>query len=305
MKPDAILVGDLHIREDTPTCRTDNFWETQVLKFRWLKKLWYDNGQPLVLQAGDVFQKWKSTPSVLSLVFNELPPMVTIPGNHDLPSHNLKEYKRSSLYSVESSGLGWTIMEVPQSMLINNWKIVGLPWEDSESSEVEECTYGDILLAHRMVLKEPTSLQLRIMGGSSSKNYLKDNPKFQLIVTGHNHQPFSIANKGQRLVNPGSFTRQTASEIHDPRVYLWYKKDNRLKAEYVPHKLEHLSRDHLDSERERDERLEAFVETLQNVEMDDSVNFRYNMMKYLKSNRVNPSVHSRILEAMEGKGANK
>src|SRR3972149_5199634 len=103
-QPDAILVGDIRARDDTPQCRLDNFWETQTRKFRWLRQLWEDCGQPPVLQSGDVFHRWKSSPQVIGSVLNDLPPMVTITGNPGKHNYfNREGFERDALFVVQSS----------------------------------------------------------------------------------------------------------------------------------------------------------------------------------------------------------
>ena len=57
--PDAIITSDWHLRETTPRCRTDNFWETQWEKIKFIKRIQkeieYDSGYPIpILHAGDI-----------------------------------------------------------------------------------------------------------------------------------------------------------------------------------------------------------------------------------------------------------
>ena len=59
--PDLILCSDIHLREDTPVCRTDNYWERQWIKMDYISDLQKQYGCPVVC-GGDLFDK--SRPSL-------------------------------------------------------------------------------------------------------------------------------------------------------------------------------------------------------------------------------------------------
>ena len=54
----AILCGDVHLREDSPICRTDDVWAAQWKKIDFISDLQKTHDCP-VLCSGDLFDYWK------------------------------------------------------------------------------------------------------------------------------------------------------------------------------------------------------------------------------------------------------
>ncbi|KKL99820.1 hypothetical protein LCGC14_1810530, partial [marine sediment metagenome] len=86
MKPDLILTSDWHLREDTPICRTDDFWSAQWNKVDQVMALQSKYDCP-ILHAGDLFHHWKPSPYLLSETIDHLQGsrFYTVYGQHDLP----------------------------------------------------------------------------------------------------------------------------------------------------------------------------------------------------------------------------
>jgi hypothetical protein len=122
---------------------------------------------------------------------------------------------------------------------------------------------------------------------------------YDLIVTGDNHLPFVVKEGNQLLVNPGSMMRMTASQIdHKPRVYLWFADDNTVKPVYLPIKQGVISREHIDRQKDKDKKIEAFVEHLKdNYEV--GLSFEKNLEKYFRQNRTRKPVEQLVWRAME------
>ncbi len=104
-KANAILVGDLHLMDRQPICRTDDFWKAQEKKINWLRELQMEHHCP-VLCAGDVFDKWNSSLELVGWAIENLPSeFYTVYGQHDLPQHNMKLRHRSALGVLERAGV--------------------------------------------------------------------------------------------------------------------------------------------------------------------------------------------------------
>ena len=61
----AILCGDVHLREDSPICRTDDVWAAQWKKIDFISDLQKTHDCP-VLCSGDLFDYWKPSPNLLT-----------------------------------------------------------------------------------------------------------------------------------------------------------------------------------------------------------------------------------------------
>lgn len=128
---------------------------------------------------------------------------------------------------------------------------------------------------------------------------LKKMAGFDLIVVGHNHKPFVIEKDGRLLVNPGSLLRSNADQVdHKPRVYLWFAQDNHVEPVFVPIENDVLSREHLDIVADREERMEAFVERL-NQDIEIGLSFERNIARFLATNRLRTRTKEIIREAAQ------
>lgn len=278
IKPDAILTGDWHLREDTPICRLDDFWETQWEKVRFVKNLQQKYSCP-VIHSGDLFNHWKPSPMLLSETIKHIPKdFWTVYGNHDLPQHNLELSYKSGVNTLVEAG-------VIHALEATHWG--QYPGELSYILSVQTSNRS-ILVWHVMTYtgKEPWPGCTDI----PAKKLLKKYPEYDLIVTGHNHKQFTAELDGRLLINPGSITRQDADQIDfEPAVFLWFAGTNTVERVPIPINRDIISREHLDRKKERDDRLEAFVTRL-NMEWDADISFEENVNRILQENKVKPPV---------------
>lgn len=305
--PDAIIVGDIHARDDQPICRNDDFWVTQMRKFDWLYDLWVELREPVVIQTGDLFHKWNSSPQVISAVLKRLPPMITIPGNPGKHNYfNMQGFEKDALSILFYCRKKWNILIDHNLLLVTR---------DNMAVRISPCLWGmdpvkaektskgvirDVLLTHRMI----GTSGARIPGTETPEDFSTSCAKlgYDLVASGHNHQPFryEVARpKKLHLVNPGSFTRQTASEIHSPCVYLWWATENRVAKRLIPSNPYDIIRGHIDSKEERDERITAWVEKLEKSNLEITIDILTNILHYLDTNEVPGKVRAKILEATD------
>jgi DNA repair exonuclease SbcCD nuclease subunit len=285
MKPIAILTADWHIRESVPTCRTDNFYKTQKKKLSFIAELANKYEIPIIL-AGDLFHKWKTSPRIESLIIEQLKKtkqyLIAIPGNHDLPAHNVKEIKRSSYNVIYQTGLIRKDHE--------NFQAYTFPYGKEIENNKRKNTKLKICIAHQLTydIKKPWA----DCQADSATKLLKKYNGYDLILTGDNHQSFTRKYEGKLLVNPGSITRQTAGQIDfKPSVYIWYS-DNTVKRVFLPIEKDVINREHLKKAEERSKKLETFIETLKNNK-DIDLNFEKNMEKHIN---INPDIHDRVIK---------
>ncbi len=294
--PDAILCADFHLREDQPTCRTDDFIAAQWRKVDFISDLQkkYDC---MVLNAGDVYEYWKPSPNLLSETIKHLPDkFCTIFGNHDLPQHNLELAYKSGVYTLATgghlkilSGCHWG-----QEPLID--EAVEFPdWSTEE--RIIKRSVRKILLWHTMTYqgKKPWPGCVDPMAAKLLRKY----PQYDLLLTGHNHKSFTEMHEGRLLVNPGSLTRHKADQIdHKPCVYLWYADTNTVKPVYLPVEGDVISREHIEHQQERNKRINAFISKL-DTDFEAEVSFEENLLRYQAKNKTKQSVVDIIYKAIE------
>jgi len=285
-KPSAILCSDFHLREDKPTCRTDDFWKAQWNKIDWITKLQHQYNCP-VIHAGDLFHHWKPSPYLLRETIKHLPNrFYTIYGQHDLPQHSLELRNKSGISVVEQAGklnvlneASWGQKPDKGSIIVpNRWDKKILVWHDF--------TY---------IGKEP-------FPGAKGKAHtkLEKYKQFDLIVTGDNHQSFTLrGTTGNLLVNPGNITRQSAAQIDfRPKVYLWYAEDNIVEAIEIPAPYDVITREHIEVKQEHDKRMEAYISKM-DTNWELTTNFDDNLERFFQTNRVRRQVKDIIYKCKE------
>lgn len=285
-KADLILVSDVHLRLDTPICRTDDFPAAQWAKMDFIKNVQVEHGCP-VLCAGDLFHHWKPSPFLLSETIKHLPDQFyTAYGNHDLPQHSLELKDKCGIYTLAQANVLSTTGK--HNVTICNWK--------ESPPDVEALTVRRILVWHVFTYQgtEPWP------GCTDPKasRLLKKYPQFDLIVTGDNHQPFVEEFEGRILVNPGSMSRQKANETHRPQIYLWYSDTNTVKAVYLPCDEKAITSEHLEKQEQRENRLNAFISRV-NTDWKATMSFEDNLQLFEKENNIHEKTMAIVYKSLE------
>jgi len=282
-KADAILCGDIHLREDTPVCRTDDFLAAQWKKLTFISELQIQHNCP-ILCSGDLFDNAKPSLWLVSMVSKMIPSNFhTVYGNHDLPNHSMKEQEKCGVFNLWINGKikvldGVHFNQTPEepSITIKGRKI--LVWH---------------VMTYKSELPYPGCTDLK------ARSILHKYPEYSMILTGDNHQPFTQEYRGRLLVNPGSMMRQTADQInYKPAVWLYYADTNTVEPVYLPIEKGVVTREHLDVLVEKENRIMAFIETL-NREGLDFVNFKQNLKVFFQRNDVDQKVKDIVHEMIE------
>lgn len=296
MKATAILTADWHIRDSVPICRTDDFIKAQWEKIRWIFEISYRNDSPIFL-AGDFFHKARPSISLLNecqSFFYGKKKLYVIPGNHDLPSHNIDLMESSGLYNLHS-------------LFPVHFTKLGEMCCYDRFNDIER----KLGLTHKLVTKSENDKLVKHAGAESGLKLLKDNPEYDIIVSGDNHQSFVVEHKGRLLVNPGSITRQTADQIdHEPSVYLWYSQDNTVERVILPYEENVISKEHLETVKEKEKRNKDFLDRMESLGesissiKENGLSFEGTMKSYLSKNKVRPEVEKLIWGFIEGEYGN-
>ena len=285
-KPSAILTGDWHLREDTPIARTDNFWEAQWKKVDFISELSHKYDDIPVIHSGDLFNHWKPSPYLISMAYEHLPKnFYTIYGNHDLPQHNLDLQHKCGIYTLVTTG---RIKLLPGTHWLQepNGPSLVFPAQDRRMLVWHVMTYHGKKLWPGM-----TDLSATIL--------LRKYPDYDLIVTGHNHQSFSVEYNKRLLINPGAITRQTADQKDfKPVVYLYWISENRVRKIYLPIVEGVVTTQHIDKREERDARIDAFISKLDG-QWERGLNFEQNLEAFLSTNKVKEETRKIIYKAIE------
>lgn len=293
--PTSILISDIHLRENQPVCRVDDYWKSQSIKIQFIKIL-QEKYQCPVLASGDIFHQWKPSPYLLSWAIEHLPDnMIVIPGQHDLPQHNIELLDKTGLFVLEKAGKVKILSEGQSINIGNSVLIYGYPY-GSKLQETKENSCIKAAMCHIL-----TWMKIRPFPGCEAKDgksLLKKLKGFNLVLVGDNHRSFVVKND-RILVNPGSIMRMTADQVdHRPCVYLWYAETNTVEPVYLPIKQNVITREHITRQKQRDERIDAFISRLDD-EWEAAVSFEENLERFAKANKIRESVMNIITQAIE------
>jgi hypothetical protein len=317
-----VLCADVHLRDAVPECRTDDFLAAQFRKLQAIRDLQEANGGCPVLCAGDVFDHWKPSPWLLQAVIPLVRNWIVVPGQHDLPQHSLALFDKSGLAVLERAGCVQVLEDPVGPVAIKDGEAIvsGFPWGAEPSGIAgDEEPYKRVALIHRLVYPGKPPFPGAESKGGPPKDLLRKMKGFDLVVSGDNHQTFTDAAGGtaslttggpkrtlelsapQILVNPGSMMRTTAAQAdHEPSVFLWWAESNAVERVVLPHEKGVVSREHIDRDKARDERISAFVERLRDdVEM--GLDFRDNLRRFLAENETPKAVEQLVWEIVDGK----
>jgi len=313
---DAILTADNHLSPRIPRCRNEEEFLTAMFKkLDFIANLQKRHGGIPVLSAGDITDRWfidKGEQWFVTAIIKRMHNWIAIPGQHDLPQHSLELYDKSLLALLEEAGCIKVIMsnDVPE--------LAGFPWGVEPTKVAPGGLAKCVALIHRMTYVGKPPYPGAENDGGTAKELMQKMKGFDLIVSGDNHETFmhkgakqtghikdKEGNKwagydwdGSWLVNPGSMMRTSAKQIdHEPCVFLWYASTNTVERVVLPHQKDVVSREHLEAAEARDERLDAFVESLEG-RIDLSVGFRENVMTRLRETEVSAETEAVVMEVL-------
>lgn len=299
-KADAILAADLHIRADTPLCRTDDYLKTQWNKLNFIFNLCQENDCPLLV-AGDIGNKsqWPNwlLEKIISIINQKNAPIniICIPGQHDLPEHRLDYWQKSGCGVLDRSGSVFMIQEW-QPINGGIFDLYPFPYRiEIVKPKTSRCP--KVAMTHQMVIEnKPLWPDQKAPKGHE---LLKKFPEYDLILSGDNHNPFVTKYENRLLVNPGSMMRMTAAQIdHKPRVYKWFADTNEVEVVYLPIKKGVISRIHIEFKQERDKRMEVFVNRMSD-DIEIGLSFEQNLIEYFNKNRTKKSIQDKTWRAIE------
>jgi predicted phosphodiesterase len=282
--PTTILTSDWHLREDTPICYIGDYWKDQWDTVDFISDLQKKYNCP-VWHAGDLFDKWKPSPMLLSEASKHIPNnLIVVSGQHDLPQHNLELIYKSGIYNLMING--------KLSILQNGH------WGQS----LGDGRTGFIIKGKQATLQHLLVYQKKPFPGVSggfAAGILRKYPQYDLICCGDNHQSFVEEYEGRLLVNPGSMMRMDADQINfKPSIYLWFAEDNTVQRIYLPIVEGVISREHLDIKEQRNERIDAFVSKL-NDEYQAEMSFEENLESFFNINNVREPIKEIIYKSLE------
>jgi DNA repair exonuclease SbcCD nuclease subunit len=264
-----ILCGpDLHIRATAPEHRIDDFVAAQKHKIKWLLKLATKNRCKMVLFPGDLTDHSRLPYYIVDhyiRIFKNFAKdtfiILTVRGQHDMLYH---VESQNTPYSVMDAGGAISHVGGTSHLYDTTIGISGVDFDGEIQEVVWDLVRGqiNILLIHKMFVDD------KLWEGQEEyerANIFLTKNKWDLIVSGDNHQHFMFQSKGRFHVNCGSLMRQNIDQKdHQPVVYIYDTEDKTLAPHYVPiDPIEDvMDLDKAETKKERSRELEVFVEKM-------------------------------------------
>lgn len=292
-----VCLSDVHLSWEVPEARKDDYFATGLRKFEYVLKWCKDNDVRLLLQAGDLTDKprsWYVLPSLLKILkqYNESGEgitLCTVSGQHD-------QYFRSS--STRPSTMLGILEETEYVIVLGEDPVIhlgvwvyGAGWGETVPM-IEEDKAINVLVTHDSIS------DAELYPGqeyTNAEEYLDSHPDFGLIVCGDTHKKFIVEKEGRILVNTGPMLRKEATLYnfdHEPCFYVYDTEKKQGWFEIIPHvKAERvLTRDHIETGKDRLKILEEFVNSVGLCKVDYSVSFEENLDRIIKENSIEEDV---------------
>jgi hypothetical protein len=297
----AMLCSDIHLSEKPPIARAEepDWYGTMEGYLMELLDLTGKYGVG-VYCGGDIFDKWKSSPSLINFAINYVPHMKSVAGQHDLPNHMLDRIQGSAFNTLILSG-NVNLLPPHSKMFDERFCVDGFSWGEKIKPP---CRNSDInlLVAHKYVWNGHAKYPNAPMGQNVSAN-----PEmfsgYDVALLGDNHKPWMAKIRDCLVYNPGSFMRRRVDEKdHRPQVGL-LKDDCTIDIHYLDVSQDILTIDPVrmskaTAETIREHDLEEFIERLRGLG-EGGLNFVEAMKSYMDAGKIPSEIREIVTKAIE------
>lgn len=287
----GIITSDWHLRKDVPPSRTETEEEWINLQFNMVQKVldFSDENNLDIYHDGDLYHRSQPYYGIISRLIdafeNHIPFLKRLAGNHDLPYNTFENVKNS----------GWYLSP-------------GVDLTDTEKgafhyAETPRSKRAVIVFTHQLTFPSEKARPFEGIG-KTAQELLDEFPSAKWIFTGDYHKSFHYEKDGRHVVNPGCLTRQSASEASYDTGF--YEVDTEAE-EVIFHSLEEnapMETKHLDKTKERDSRIDAFIETVE-ASGKISLSYKENLDKKLAMKGISKGIRIIITEIEEEIGGTK
>lgn len=226
----AIFCSDLHLSLTPPPYRSaEPDWFAAMLRpITELKRLQEKHNCPIFC-AGDLFDKWYGGPKehsceLINWAIEHLPYMLCIPGQHDLPEHDIGQIERSAYWTLKKSGIIDTLWSDDIRHVNGCLAVQAFPYGE----EVFPCPLkkGDSKGHFRIALIHQYNwIPGAVYSEDAPKNCHVDSSRkefegYDLVVSGDNHRPFLVNIGKGNFLNCGGFMIRKSDDGWRPKAWL-------------------------------------------------------------------------------------
>lgn len=219
----AILCADIHLCVKPPRARRDegdNWFKAMLKPLNHLSQLSNQYNAP-ILCAGDIFDHWRADPVLINFALKYLPEMYAIPGQHDLPLHNIGLIEKSAFWTLCLADRIIPVIQDEPVMAKGGVVVHGFPWGKKLTSLKKkiEGKYH-VALVHEFFYKKGFEHPGAPVEQHISK-YKKLVVGYHSVVFGDNHKGFKSTVSEVPVWNCGTLMRRKTDEKdYIPRIGL-------------------------------------------------------------------------------------
>lgn len=301
--PIAVCVSDLHLSLKAPVCRKEKDWlEVQARYLGALKTLSRTAlpSEVPVLCAGDIFDQWNTPPELINFALEHLPDvMVCIPGQHDLPNHQMSQKERSG-YGVLTKAKKIVDIsdEITDYFLTPQLHCVvrGFGWEQ-KIIPIDMMAEGTkkIAMIHRYCWEGKS----KFPGAPSSANlasFQDSLSDYDVAIFGDNHKGFISKIGKTKVINCGTFIRRKIDELnYRPMAGVLYE-DGTLIPHYFDQTRDEF-RDQIVIDGELPIDVKSFAAELEKLG-DEGLDFKGTVKQYLLQGDYSEEVRKKVLHSL-------
>lgn len=293
----AVLCSDIHLCHECPSARAaePNWYEAMARTLADLRAVAERANVPVVC-AGDVFHSWDAPPELINFAIRQLPVMFAIPGQHDLPFHELNNIHKSPFQTLVESGVLKYLTPGCGHLLSPNLRVYPFPWSVPLTNCLSKGPEIKLAVCHSYVWTSGTGYV-----GASPESLvfnIRTNKGYDVMLFGDNHVPFHTMRGRTMIVNPGCLIRRRKNErLYPPTVYLLHED-----ASVAPVRLSTVDDKWVE---EVDEKIEVlvegvdqFLEELRTLDAD-SLDFEAAVHRYCEQQSVGEQTKALILNSLE------
>jgi hypothetical protein len=216
----ALFVADLHLSLTPPPFRSaePDWIKAQQRPLDELRALQLKHDCP-VFYEGDIFDRWNSVPELINWAIAHLPHGYAIPGQHDLPEHDLEQIERSAYWTLVKANVIHNMQQGDpgHDIFIHNKEVVFHPFPFGvKIKKPKSSSHFSIALIHEynwvsfhVYDNKGTTTELQSQHVNSSRKEFKG---YDLVVSGDNHSPFNVQIGKTQFWNCGTFMRRKSDE---------------------------------------------------------------------------------------------
>ena len=305
--PIAILSADYHLSHNPPIWRSNesDWYDAMARPLHEINELQEKYKCP-VLCAGDIFDKWNSPAELINFALKNLPDEIyAVPGQHDIPNHNIQEIARSAFASLTlTERINWTTHVGIKNLYVNSFpygRVIN-PVQNYRKADLNVALVHDyVWMRGHSYPNAPKEKQIPRVIKKNNKNMIdRKYYGYDMVVYGDNHAGFTTTIGKTTIWNCGALMRRDKDQIdYKPRVGLLYS-DGHVEPYYLDvSKDKHLTADEMKDAKEFEEiDMEKFAVELRKLGTS-SLDFAEAMKRFWCTNNTRKAVQDIVSKAME------